>query len=104
MRTVVLHTRHTLAGLRGYQAKFYHQLATIAYAQRQSVAPCIEGFKRLPSLLVPAETRSPALGRAKHVAIGKASAEHYHTDILQRLGSAHQVCHTNVLDIKTGQI
>ncbi len=62
MRAVMLHTRHTLACHRSNQAEFYHQLAAVTYAQRQGIAPRIEGFKRLPSLLVPTKARSPTLG------------------------------------------
>ena len=86
------------------EVQLCHKLAAVAYTERECVLTGIELVESLLSLRVVEEGACPSLCRAKHVAVGESSAEHYHVDVLQSLASADEVGHHHVLHVETCEI
>ncbi len=97
------HPRALLVG-RIDEVKLHHELAAVAYAERERVLAGIEAVERLLCLGVVEECARPALGRAEHVGVGEASAEDNHVHLVQSLAAGDEVGHCHVLDIEAGEI
>ena len=103
MRVVVQHVR-LLRKFRINQIQFHHQLATVANTQRQRVFTGIEIVECRLGLRIVQESTGPAFGRTQHIRIGEHAAEDNHINIFQRLPSAYQVGHHDILHVESRQI
>ena len=103
MRIVVQHPA-LLVVVGRYQAQFHHQLAAVAHTERQCVGARIEPVESLLCLGVEEESARPALGRAQHIAVGEASAEHNHADVVERFAAADEVGHHHILDVEARKV
>ena len=93
-----------LGAFRTCQAEFNHQLATVADTQRECVGTGVETVEGLLGLGVEEESTGPALGRTEYVAVGEASAEDNHLNLVEGLAARDEVGHHHVLHVETGQV
>ena len=86
------------------QSQFYHQLATITYAQRQGILTSIEFIERLLSLRIIEESTSPSLCRTEYIGVRETTAESYEVHLLQCLATRDKVGHGNIFHVETCDI
>ncbi len=89
--------------LRVDEVELHHELTAVADAERQRVLAGIELVEGFLRLRVVEEGTGPALGRTQHVAVGEATAEHYHVNLFERLTTADEVGHHHVLHLEAGE-